>query len=151
MIIPRFTDFRHRFATSPTLGPGGYEVWPVALQDAALAISVDDGTNALLALPAIMSVNGGAADAVSGVDEYDWYLSQRTDDTAAQCLSLTSAAGTSSTVTLARTALGTSRYPSGSTDDMRKLYRHVCVYVSRKSDKAWNMIDFSKTLFSENP
>ena len=175
MIIPRFTDFRHRFATTTTLGPGGYEPWPVALQDAALAINVDDGVDSLRAPPAILSVNGGAADAVSGVDEYDWYLSQRTDDPEIQALSLVSTPGASSTITINLTAWWTTTrslqafpgspgnpsadppvapipagYNPSNSDHVRVLYRHCYIYVSRKADKAWAMLDISKALLGEH-
>lgn len=92
-----------------------------------------------------ISVNGGIRDLVKGVDEYDWYLSQRTDVPARQYFTLTQKPDTASqsfsgTVTLLHTALATSVYgvePSVITvDAFVRLLKFVSLYCRRRSDGA---------------
>jgi hypothetical protein len=98
------------------------------------------------------TVNGNAVDGVPGVDEYDWYLSQRTDTVAAQFLSIVpytlavAPATHSGTVTIQHTALATTELGLASPisdAQLRDLFRSTDIYVRRRSDGAiqWMSLD----------
>jgi len=105
--------------------------------------------------PYEISVNSGAADAVLGTDEYDWYLSQRTDDVFRQWFTLTQKASNgsqsfSSTVTLEHTALATAETgvtsSSITVDAFIRLLRHLHLYVRRRSDGAIQWVHLYDTM-----
>lgn len=74
MIITNFWDFRS-LAAGPgaPLGPGGYPAWPVT---AVFPVAPPITTWQLTFPVEIETFNGGSADAVTGVDEFDWYLQE---------------------------------------------------------------------------
>jgi hypothetical protein len=107
--------------------------------DGGIAISFADG------IQAEISVNAGAADSVAGVDEYDWYLSQRTDTAASQFFTLTQKADIggdsfSGTVLFEYAPIATQVYGvTGNTITVEAFFRlltHVHLYCRRKSDGA---------------
>ena len=92
-----------------------------------------------------LTVNAGAADAVDGVDEFDWYVSQRTDDPDLQYLALATPAAYplsySGSLTMIHTALAESEFNIATgqaltPSQLALLFKHVSVYVQRRSDKA---------------
>jgi hypothetical protein len=87
VILLRYADFRSAFAPGAKVRASGF----------GDSISFD---LPIASWPVVITCNGGAPDATSGVDDYDWYLSQRTDDPDSQYFFMTSEFGTSGTVTL---------------------------------------------------
>lgn len=91
-----------------------------------------------------LTVNAEATDAVSGTHEYDWYLSQRTDDAAKQYLSigaysLPDGQTRSGTVVISDTTVARSELSlvgTMSADQVQQLFRFCDVYVRRRSDGA---------------
>ncbi len=104
----------------------------------------------------LVSVNGQAPDAVAGVDEYDWYLSQRTDDPAKQWLSCATAhflgANTySGTVLIATTALANAELGLGLTltvEQQIEVFRFCHLYCRRRPDGAIQWVDLLKGMFA---
>lgn len=79
MICQRYTDFRGVFASStPGTDADGFETF--AVEDlraggfAALAVGLSLSTTLVAGF--VVTANGNLPDAVPGVDEYDWYVSQ---------------------------------------------------------------------------
>ncbi len=104
-------------------------------------------------LSVLVSVNSAVADAVPFVDEYNWYLSQRTNTPAEQWLAITSQIVLPNTysgsVNLVGTALAMSELgftsPSDITMNMvRELYKHCHLYCQRITDGAIQWIDLYK-------
>lgn len=125
----------------------GYEVWPLNLVRVI-------GFNAGFTTTAIgISCNGGAPDAVPGVDEYNWYLSQRTDDPAKQGFIVSSAFGLSGTVlfnfnlALLGLTLGQKLTP----EQRAQFYRYCHLYVQRISDGAIQWVDLLKYYIANYP
>jgi len=103
----------------------------------------------------VVSANTLAADAVKGTDEYDWYLSQRSDDVAKQYLytvqmPTTATNSYSGTIYIAYTALAQTELdfttPPLSTSVVQALYRHVHVYCRRRSDGAIQWLDLQNEI-----
>ena len=102
-----------------------------------------------------VTCNSTADDSVAGTDEYDWYLSQRTDDPAKQywlALDYNPGGGNtaSGTISLVHSALATSELgvvdgplPAQQYHDL--LYK-VALYVRRISDGAIQWLDLHKAL-----
>ncbi len=116
-----------------------------------ISVTETAGTGELVA-----TVNNFATDAIPGADEYDWYLSQRTDDPTKQYLEIsrygiesTSGDGYSGTVQINKTALANTELGSWSLsspmtpDQRRGLYAFCDLYVRRRSDGAiqWLSLD----------
>lgn len=145
MIVARYTDWRHICAPGAPLDAAGYETWP---HSALLFPPGDAGMNLVLPLTlttlGTITTNGQAVDATNYVDEFDWYLSQRTDDPAAQSLGIVQldlATNTrSGTVQLYPTPLAQHLYgvsftsPIPSADIAALLFKDVWLYVRRRSD-----------------
>lgn len=129
----------------------GLPTWPLALVRSG---GFDGG---LTGVPAwyegtkiTVTCNAGAADAVLGTDEFDWYLSQRTDDPTKQYLSITqkpTSGGNSfsGSVEILHTALATSHL--GAVYEPRvvsEIMKHVHLYARRRSDGAIQWINLHK-------
>ncbi len=145
MIIDRWTNFRYSFATSSTIGNDGVEVWPVEM---VRANGFDGGFTGIprpiSAFPLTVSCNGQAAD---GGAAFNWYLSQRTDDSSLQWISVTQLSGTQSgSVVLALTSKCVSDLGlAGVTvtlneDQLREILKHCDLYVQRVSDDAIQLV-----------
>jgi hypothetical protein len=130
----------------------GLETWPVANVRAG---GFDDGfTNATTVYTMgnylkLIPVGVSGVDAVLGVDEYDWYVSQQSDDPAAQLWSITNEPSDatnsrSGQLRLQSTALATTEFPGVTVctpDATALLFRNVHVYCRRISDGAIQWID----------
>jgi len=150
MICASYSDFRHRFADTTDRAADGLEVWPAEQVFASGFVSIvgiyASDSNQLF--PHTLSVNALTSDSVKGTDEYEWYLSQRTDDSEGQFLSLTkydpnpTAQSFSGSAVFDLTALGTDEFEPdddgnvSGVDNIKRLYRNVHLYVKRKSDGA---------------
>ncbi len=145
MILLRWTDFRHYFATSSTLGNDGVEEWPIASVRASGFTGGFTGiARPITAFPLTVSVN---ALAVDGGSAYNWYLSQRTDTASLQWISITQYSSTQSgTVTIALTAKCVTDTGIASTtaslteDELREILKHCTLYVQRVSDNAIQLV-----------
>ncbi len=147
MIIQRYTDFRAVFALPGAgLDPDGFETLPVAKLRAS-------GFSGLVApvissYPLTLTVNGSAVD---GGFAYDWYLSQRTDDHHVQPLSIAQAGTTrSGTITIDLVAPNVAKLLPGvagaglvTPAALALLFKHVGLYVQRRSDKAYQWVSLS--------
>jgi hypothetical protein len=144
LIVTRYSDFRAICAPGAPRDNAGYETWPVG---SMLYPPGEAGFN--LTLPsalspfAILSANEMADDAAPGVDEFDWYLWQRTDDPLKQAFALarydTSGTTRSGTIQMYPTGIAIEPYgldPSGvitSPELGVRLYRDVWLGVRRRS------------------
>jgi len=136
----------------------GHPPWPVDLLRAGgFSGGITGVGQPILEVPFTMSCNGGAADSVAGTDQYDWYISQRTDDPARQMLAVSAYAPVgvptySGSVVVGVTALGVARAGLASAaslishDQMVLLFKHVTAYCRRRSDGAVqyvNVLDYA--------
>ncbi len=133
----------------------GWETWPVEyMRVGDTAAAFDGGIDGFGTTPydggtLTLTVNALAADAVYGTDEYDWYLSQRTDVPASQYLLVAQAPdgigpnSHSGSCQITPTSLAESKF--GFTvgagmpidpDITRMLFRSCSIYVRRISDQA---------------
>jgi hypothetical protein len=88
MILSTYDLFRATFATTTDRDVAGWEEWPTTNVVYASEVGFHLALPTALNTTQIISVNALANDAVAHVDEFDFYLSQRTDDPAAQLLSI---------------------------------------------------------------
>ena len=134
----------------------GLELWPLALVRKA-GSGFGDAGSTITGIPStfggetsfFVSCNTGAADAAPGVDEYDWYLSQRSDDAAAQYLTIAQRSNIgvnsySGTVIVASSTLAATHFDLTSSADeptLRALFKRSHLYVRRRSDGAIQWVD----------
>lgn len=157
--------------TSSFIDDDGYDRWPltyVRLAGSGFGAASGSGNpgstitgvpTPYAGSPFTVTCNAVAADAVRGVDEYRWYLSQRTDTPASQHLDIYQLASTptqsfSGTVRIVHTALAQSAFGfTGSSDftpDMVPLlFRNCHLYVQRISDNAIQWVDLLRAMTSE--
>jgi hypothetical protein len=119
--------------------PGALSHLQLVAPPSALTLTLDVSSN----FKSTVTWGAGSADAVFGTDEFDWYLSQRTDDLAKQWLLLEQkpSVGTSSfsgTVVVTPSALAISEFGlSGANLTLQQLiylFRFAHLYVKRRSD-----------------
>lgn len=133
----------------------GFETWPVAQLRAGgfddgitFAPAIPDLTNSLL-----ITCNALAFDAVNGTDEFDWYVSQRSDEPAGQFWAVTAAlsplGSRSGTIKLDATAVATDEFPGMTLVTPAALsgcFQNVHVYCRRRSDGAIQWLDLYREL-----
>ncbi len=125
----------------------GLESWPVDLVrglgfDGGIVRTVEGSSPSLFTL----SVNGGVDDSVPLVDEYDWYLSQRTEILSKQYLIISQALNKSGSVNLVATTLAQETFLLAPLTDLTAeqtalLLKFAHLYVKRRSDGAIQWID----------
>ena len=103
------------------------------------------------------SVNAWTADAVPGVDEYNWYLSQRTDDPAKQYIEITQYANPlfpgntySGTVKIDDTALAASELGISlpvTPTQISEVFKHCDLYCIRVADGAIQWANLLEEMF----
>jgi len=100
-----------------------------------------------------VTCNAFVPDAVPGVDEYDWYISQRTENPAAQPLTIYPVIGGSSTLVVEPKAdnFGKLVNDTITPDDLIKIFRNCHFYVIRKSDRAIQWIDMLRAQVANTP
>ena len=160
MIYPQYTHFRAGMSVTGTIGVDGMPEWPASYVRLAASGFGDTGTT-ITGVPTPyagtffrVTCNAGAADAVAGVDEYDWYLSQRTDQTALQNLAIWNGAVGSNTYSgtarILHTAAAESAFGFTATTVtpgvIPLLFRHCYLYVQRRSDSAIQWIDLLRAM-----
>jgi len=153
----------------------GHETWPVEyVRVGDTAVAFDSSLAVEYTLPELAALGpfknnpfngssvrfsataGVVADSVFGVDEYDWYLSQRTDDPTKQYLAMSQEPSDSSSysgtvqivpTTLATTKFGFTTAPGDPIDPSttRILFRSVDLYVRRISDQAIQRLNLLNT------
>lgn len=142
----------------------GYATWPVA-NVRKVGSGFGDSGSTITGIPKpyagtiggfTVTCNAGAADAVPGTDEYDWYLSQRSDVPANQLLStyaVTAGANTYSgsvrfwyDAIALRDAIGADVMgTSGVTPTaIAHLFARTYLYVKRRSDGAIQWVDLTR-------
>jgi hypothetical protein len=167
MILSTYAAFRTAFAdTGAPVAHDGFLEWP---GEALLRTGGFDGTLAIdissvwvafngiafpinqtfPSFPITLTCNAGASDTVYGTDEYDWYVSQRTDTAANQYLTVgrddtpSSSISRSGSITLDYDPTNVARLlpdhsgASFTSSELPLLLRHVHVYVRRRSDGAF--------------
>lgn len=147
MILPNYPTFRDTFGEGQEVGPDGFLIFPGvgSLRTGGFTGLV---TPTIAAYPITITCNGGAADSVLGVHEYDWYLSQRTDIAANQYLTMIHADPTKSgTVRIALVDVNVAKLLPGlsgaallTAASLSTIFRNVHLYVSRRSDRAYQWI-----------
>lgn len=141
MILSTYTNFRAMFATSATLAADGMEVWPVSmLRASGFNGGITGMPKPVTAFPVTLTCN---AEAVDGGGAFNWYLSQRTDDSAKQYLYCSQlAADKSGSVLIGLTSLGVAELglagPTAavSQEHLIRVLKFCDLYVQRVSDKA---------------
>lgn len=101
-----------------------------------------------------ISCNTGAPDAVFGVDDFDWYLSQRTDEQARQYLEIENfpadgGESFSGFVRIRNAALADTfapNAPSITPQVLKRLFRYAHLYVRRRSDGAIQWVDLHREM-----
>lgn len=83
-ILTTYAQFRATFATSATIGTDGFLVWPGAEVEPVTGLMMEPE---ITSFPHLIQVDD-TQDPSPGVDRYDWYVSQRTDDPAKQYLTV---------------------------------------------------------------
>lgn len=149
--IKLYPNFRAAFSVSGSPDIHGWEKWPTTyMYLSGFAISM---TKPVSSLPTLITVNGLATDSTPYTDEYDWYVSQRTDNPANQYLDIQRSDvwpdTRSGTISLGLTALGTTYFGGLTIDELVGLFKHVYIYAQRRADRATAMLDVSKYLFSD--
>lgn len=144
-VLTTYTAFRTAFATAAVPVNDGLDQWPY------VQLLVPGFTNTwtipntlpsgfATGTPWVITINAGANDAVAGVDEYTWYLSQRTDDPLKQYFTIAHPnvlpATRSGTVNIYFSAFGQSVYGFVDTTVIPIIFRNVDLYVQRISDDA---------------
>lgn len=142
MIITKYRTFRRVFAEpGAQLARDGFPEFPVALVRAN-GFENTITVSALTSFPLDITCNAEAADAVKNVDEYDWFVSQRTDVQANWPFTVTRIpAGTvesySGSIRLEPSAATEAEFPEPFTlAVVEQLWFQVDVYVKRRSDGA---------------
>ena len=158
MICINWTTFRAAFNPGGAVGADGVEVWPVANVRAgsfggAIA-SAAFASHGVVAWPIVLTVNALAQDASPAYDEqYDWYVSQRTDDAASQYLVVSPVAKSSGSISIAYDPTNTAKLLPGiatPSDDnsIALLFKHVHVYCRRRSDGAIDWVRLADRLLA---
>jgi hypothetical protein len=150
-IYTKYAELRHNFSGLSTTADDGFKTWDDSLYGAGSFSGLDLPTNPnTLSFPFQITVNNEDADAVLGVDEYDWYLSEPGKaDGRTPRLSITQSvpspptASTSGTVSIDRL--------DGDVLELDRLFFGCLIYVRRKSDGAFLVGDLYESLFSEVP
>lgn len=149
MIVQRYQDFRAAFALAgAAISLDGFETWPTAKLRAAGFSSL--ATPTITAYPIALTCNAGAADTVPNTHEYDWYLSQRSDVVGGQYFAISMPdPSKSGSVSIALQAGNVAKLLPGlsgadllTTSSLALLFKSVALYVSRRSDKAYQWIPF---------
>lgn len=139
----------------------GVDHWDVSLVRLAASGFGDAGTTLSGATPPItgealtLTANAGAADAVAGTDEYDWYVSHTTQDPAARYLDVAQvyeADGVtprSGSIAITVSAVAIAEFGVTDTDaiaeaTIQNIFRGVHVYVQRRSDGAIQLVDLQR-------
>lgn len=164
MIIPNYTTFRAAFALGgASIDPDGLEEWPVAkVRSGGFTGGISGIAKPITAFPITLSVNAQANDAVAGVHEYDWYVSQRTDDPDRQFFTVTNAdvAPNTKSGTIVLSLTGTAADTIGIitpgfdvTDNVNEehliiLCKYVTIYVQRRSDDAIQLVNLLQATLS---
>jgi hypothetical protein len=159
-VLPSYTTFRALFATTATpVDPDGYEPWPYATKMRAGGFTggfsgVPSLNSGPIAFPLTVSVDSQAI----GAPAFDIYLSQRTDDAAAQPFAIAEVAGKSGTWTISLTTRGcvsiglldASGTPTPTASltpgQVEVASRNVYLYVRRLSDGAMQWADLRASL-----
>jgi hypothetical protein len=148
MIIPNYPTFRTVFAPAPgEVGADGYLIFPGTskLRTGGFTGMV---TPTISAYPFAITCNAEASDAVLGVHEFDWYLSQRTDVVANQYLTIEHDVPAKSgrvrlnivNANVAKLLPGLSGAGLLTASSLSTIFRDVHLYVSRRSDRAYQWI-----------
>lgn len=143
MILATWSQFRAVFMPGAPIGIDGVEEWDATKVDQVgfsndLVFPTLNG-HPIVTFPYEIEVDA-SADPTPGLDRYDWYLSQRTDDTTKQYWEVQRNHDNFPTVTnsgkirLARTSLSTALYPTIGTAALLALFKDLDLYVFRRSD-----------------
>jgi hypothetical protein len=139
VILLRWVDFRFAFNDDKTPDIDGVPVWPdQRVRDNGFDGGFSGIARPITAFPLTVSVD---SEAVTTVDAFHWYISQRTDDASLQWLALSqSNPAQSGTVTISLTSkcvtdigLDSATDPL-SPDELREILKNVDLYVVRNVD-----------------
>lgn len=171
MIYPTYSAFRLGFNPVGAPDVTGQPVWPLdqvrvppfnagfKLYNAIFGYPQE---TTLTAIPFVLSINSMADDASLGFDEYDWYVSQRTDDHSAQYIAPSQLSGKSGSLLVSvNTISGTSL--SGnitkllstavytdlvSADSLSKIFKYCTAYVQERATGSIQLYRFDHELLT---
>lgn len=152
MIATTYADFRNLFTDGSGFDVDGLAVWPVG------QLIEPQGTNPTQSwtdtFPITFAISG-SNDAVSGVDDWHWYLSQPNTGSGDERLELqrfdTSAlVSRSGRIKIALTAAGQAEMTAytQSSKTMRRFYANVYLYVKDVQNDEIQMFDMSRLAFA---
>ena len=139
-------------------GQSGYEYWPLELvnqPNQIAGLSIGRPFSGLIDVTA----NGGAIDASAGVDEFDWYVRQRTDIPAKQVFQVTQLPAPpgqtkSGSIALSLSAFAVSQYPSLGTQtpayaEIAAALRTVTLFVREIATGQIRTVDLDRYYLTE--
>ena len=137
----------------------GVERWPIALVRSGGMGAITGVPTPFILVPFTCTVNASAPDAAPWTDEYDWYLSRRTDDPTKQLLNMipkpVSGGNTYSgsvmigESTLAMSEIGFSGITDFTPDKVPALMKYCHLYCRRRSDGAIQWIDLLRAMTAD--
>jgi hypothetical protein len=135
-IFTTYAQFRAGFNPFTPVGADGFKSW----SGGDVVTPVLEIPTTIIELPFLIIVNNTINDAVAGVDEWDWYLSQRTDNSARQYFTVDRADELPNTrsgriavnVSALATGLGYGNIPM-STTEILALFTDVEVYARERA------------------
>lgn len=167
-VIALFSNFRTIFSVTGTIGVDGYPAWPLASVRASGFTSFGL-PKPIVHLPFTVTANPASAgavigndDAIIGVDDYDWYVSQGTDVAAKQRLVVTqySAAKSGTIQITGQKSVYDQIIPKASAlqppevplpeETALLMFKHVTIYVQKKSNNAIQVIHLYRDSFSKS-
>lgn len=152
MIYTRYQDFRAGFGAGSPVAADGFPTWPYSSLRASGFSGMAFSSIMSSGFPFSASCNVYAADAVAGVDDYDWYVSQRTDVIASHYFTVSAySANHSGSISVdvvdanvkllipALASLNSSALRAALKDDayLKLLFKDVAFYAQRRSDGAY--------------
>lgn len=154
MIIDDYSVFRNHINPAGTPAPDGLPEFPVANMR---AFGFDGGitSNPTSAFPLEITVNAYADDAVDGVDEYDWFVSQRTSVAANKPFTVyrldTPPTTRSGSIGIDMTAQTSAENPDPfDLSTIPVLFFAVDIYAIRRTDKSIQRLDLASYIYNAN-
>ena len=150
MIIENYSTFRSiANVGGPVASDGLTEFDPTLMRSGGFSGGLVLSSTS--AFPIVVTCNANASDSVAGIDEYDWFVSQRTSIAADKPFTV-SRKDTAPNTHSGRIELALSAWASAEYSDpfdvsaARVLWFGVDIYAIRRSDNAIQRIDMRKTL-----
>lgn len=154
MIIDNYSAFRHFVNPGGTVDRDGLPEFPVAKMRFSTFVSGFQ-LSSTSAFPLSISCNFGDTDAVVNIDEFDWYVSQRTSIAANKPLTVsrkdTAPNTNSGTIEIDLSAWAATEYPDPfGISTIPILFSAIDIYAIRRFDLAIQRLDLRAYLYNAN-